>query len=298
MIICPACGSCVQGDLCLGCPSCGARAVGPPLAQAEHQLPSFGRASFAFAAGMAMLLTFVGLLIAAFIEKKPGPIGFWTLMTAGEVVAWRVRWIAIPIAIVGLTTGFQITRSIAQNPARFIGLRASQLGLAAAALTVLAVGGLIGITVPDRLRQRQEAMEAGVRARGYTLHRAFLEYQDLHGTLPTDPDKFVEALRTLPDPDGAIADALRFVDTNGYEASAKVASAPSKVKPLLARGAALRNVSATTNPEPARVSFNSYKLRLPSEHRFLGSDEDFILIDGVVKKASEVSSPSTATRNQ
>ncbi len=295
MTICPACGSCVQGDLCLGCPSCGSRAVGPPLARAEHQLPSFGRAAFAFATGMAMLATFVGLLIATFIEKKPGPIGFWTLMTAGETVAWRVRWISIPIAIVVLVAGFQIARSIAQHPARFIGLRAARLGLSAAAMTVLLIAGLIGITVPDRLRQRQEAIEAGVRARGYTLHRALLEYQEQHGTLPTDN---IEALRSLPDPDGAIADALRFVDPAGYEASAKVAAAPTKVKPLLARGAALRNVSTNSNPEPARVSFNSYKLRLPSEHRFLGSDDDFVLIDGVIKKASEVSSPSTSPRNQ
>ena len=48
MIICPSCGSGVRADLCLGCPSCGARAVGPPLARAEHELPSFGRAALAF----------------------------------------------------------------------------------------------------------------------------------------------------------------------------------------------------------------------------------------------------------
>lgn len=295
MTICPACGSCVQGDLCLGCPSCGARAVGPPLARAEHQLPSLGRAAIAFASGTAMLATFGGLLIATFIEKKPGPIGFWTLMSAGETVAWQVRWIAIPVAIAVLVAGFQITRSIAQNPVRFIGLRAAQLGFSAASITVLLIAVLIGITVPERLRQRQEGIEAGVRARGYTLHRALLEYQELHGTLPTEN---LGALRSLPDPDGAIADALRFVDPAGYEASAKVASAPAKAKPLQVRGAALRNVSTNSNPEPARLSFNSYKLRLPSEHRFLGSDEDFILIDGVIKKASEVPSSSTSPRNQ
>jgi hypothetical protein len=47
-----------------------------------------------FASGVAMLGTFLGLLIAAFIEKRPGAIGFWTLMTAGETVAWRVKWVA------------------------------------------------------------------------------------------------------------------------------------------------------------------------------------------------------------
>jgi hypothetical protein len=279
----------------LGCPSCGARAVGPPLAQAEHGLPSFGRASLAFAAGIAMLGTFVALLIAAFIEKRPGPIGFWTLATAGEIVAWRVKWVALPVAIVVLWSGTKIAASIKQNPSRFIGLRAARLGLVAAALVTFLVAALIGITIPERLRQRQEAIYAAQNARGYTLHRALLEYFELHGTYPPDRDKWIEALSTLPDPNGSIADALRFVDPNSYEATAQVA-ATSKVKPLVARGVALRAASARPTTEPSVVSFTSYQLRLPSEHRVLAADDDFILSDGVVKKASDVPSPSQ--RNQ
>jgi hypothetical protein len=67
----------------------------------------------------------------------------------------------------------------------------------------------------------------------YTLHLALLEYRDLHGTYPTDPDKWMDALRTLPDPNGSIAEALRFVDPNGYQATAQVASASTKSKPWL-----------------------------------------------------------------
>jgi hypothetical protein len=269
--------------------------VGPPLAQAEHGLPSFGRASLAFAGGIAMLGTFVALLIAAFIEKRPGPIGFWTLATAGEIVAWRVKWMALPVAIVVLWGGAKIAGSIKQNPSRFIGLRAARLGLVAAALVTFLLAALIGITIPERLRQRQEAIYAAQNARGYTLHRALLEYRELHGTYPPDRDKWIEALRTLPDPDGSIADALRFVDPNGYEASAQLA-ATSKVKPLVARGVALRAASTRPTSEPSVVSFTSYHLRLPSEHRVLAADDDFILSDGVIKKASDVSSPSQ--RNQ
>lgn len=299
MIVCPSCGSAVQGDLCLGCPTCGARAVGPPLAKAEHELPSFGRAGIAFATGVAMAGTFLGLLIAAFIEKRPGPIGFWTLATAGEIVAWRIKWAALPIAIAAIWSSARIVRSIRQDPSRFIGLRGARVGLIAASIVTVLIGALIGITVPDRLRQREERIEAAIRARGYTLHRAFLEYRELHGTFPTDPDKYIEALRTVPDPDGSIAEALRFVDPSGYEASSKVAAGPTKGKQLLPRGAALRSVNTATSPEPVGVSFTSYKLRLPSEHRFLGSDEDFVLSDGVIKKASELSSAlSTSSRNK
>ena len=290
MIICPGCGSCVQDDLCLGCPSCGARAVGPPLAKAEHGLPSFGRAALAFTSGLAMLGAFVGMLIAAFIEKRPGPLGFWSMATAGEIVAWRVKWFVIPISIVVLWTGVRIARSVKQNPSSFIGFRAARLGVAAAALVTILIAVLIGITIPERLRQRQDAIYAAQYARGWTLHRAFLEYRELHGTYP-DRDKWIDALRTLPDPNGSIADALRFVDPNGYEASAQVA-VTTKVKPLVARGVALRATNPSTGSGPGAVSFNSYQLRLPSEHRVLASDDDFIVSDGVIKKASEVPSSS------
>jgi len=296
LIICPSCGSCVQGDLCLGCATCGARAVGPPLARAEHELPSFGRAALAFASGVAMLGTFLGLLIAAFIDKKPGAIGFWTLMTAGEIVAWRVKWVGLPIAIAVIWGGARIVRSIKQNPSGFIGLRGARIGLAAACVVTLMVAALIGITIPERMRQRQESIYAAQHAYGYTLHLALLEYRELHGTYPTDPDKWMDALRTLPDPYGRIAEALRFVDPNGYQATAQVASASTKSKPLVTSGLALRKASSGTNPEPASVSFTSYELRLPSEHRLLASDDDFVLRDGVIVKVNPTSSADAAPR--
>ena len=297
MVICPSCGSSVKGDLCLGCPTCGARAVGPPLAKAEHALPSFGRATLACAAGLAMLAAFFVLVIAVLIEQKPGRYGFWTFVSAGEVAAWRVKWAALPAVIGVLFLSARIIRSIKARPSDFIGLRAAQSGLTAAVTVAILIAALIGITVPDRLRQRQYALEAAQNARGYALHRALLEYRDLHGTYPTDRDKWMDALRTLPDADGSIADALRFVDPNSYEAGAQVAAASTKVKPMVARGVALRTISATPNAEPAGVSFNTYKLGLPSEHRLLGSDDDFVLQDGVVKKTADAKSTlSNSTR--
>lgn len=218
-------------------------------------------------------------------------------MTAGEIAAWRVKWVALPVLVAVLLSSARLMRSIRQNPSRFIGLRAARLGFASAAVVTLLIATLIGITLPVRLERRQWGIEAAIYARAYTLHRAFLEYRELHGTYPTDPDKYAEALRTLPDPDGSIADALRFVDPNGYQATTQLAAASTKSKPLVARGVALRNVSATTTAEPAGVSFTSYQLRLPSEHRLFGSDDDFILRDGVVVKATDVTStPSGSSR--
>ncbi len=297
MIICPSCGSNVKGDLCLGCRSCGARAVGPPLAKAEHELPSFGRASFAFASGVAMLGTFLGLLIAVLVENNSTWPGFWTIVTAGEVAAWRAKWAAIPIVIGVLIASAKLTRGIRRNPSRFIGLRAARVGFASAVVVTLLIGTLIGITVPVRLERRQWGIEAAMYARMYTIHRALLEYRELHGTYPTDPDKYADALRTLPDPDGAIAEALRYADPNGYQATTQIAAASTKTKPMVARGVALRNVSLATTTEAGGVSFTSYELRLPSEHRLFGPDEDFVLRDGVVMKASDANAtPSSFSR--
>lgn len=293
MIICPSCGSTVEADLCVGCPACGARAVGPPLARPEHELPSFGRASIVFATGFGMLGMFLGLLIAVLVENKSWP-RFWNLVSAGEVAAWRVKWPAIPILIAVLIVSAKVTRSIKQNRSRYIGLQAARFGLLSAVTAAVLIATLIGVTIPVRLERRQWGIEAATYARGYTLNRALLAYRDLHGTYPTDPDKFVEALRTLPDPDGSIAEALRFVDPNGYEPGAQLAAAP-KQKPLIQRGAALRDGNATTSAEPAPLSFTTYRLRLPSEHRLFGSDDDYIVQDGVIKKASEVTSTSSTT---
>ncbi len=283
MIICPSCGSGLSVDLCLGCPSCGARAIGPPLAKAEHELPSFGRAALAFIIGIAMFATFVGLLIAVLVENKTWPLGFWTIVTAGEIAAWRVKWEVLFVSVVALLIAARVVRTISQNRSRFIGLLPAQIGLAGVLAVILLVAALIGITVPERLRQRQLSVEAAISARGHTISRALLEYRELHGSLPTD---LVEGLRTLPDSDGSIAEALRYLDPNGYAPTAKIAAAPSKSKQSV-RPVALRNADAPSNPESPGVSFNSYDLFLPSEHRWFASDDNYIMKDGVIYKESD-----------
>lgn len=295
MIICPSCGSGVSVDLCLGCPSCGARAIGPPLAKAEHELPSFGRSALAFVIGFSMFATFVGLLIAVLIENKSWPLGFWKIVTAGEIAAWRVKWEVLLVSAVSLVIAARIVRSISQNRTRFIGLLPAQIGLAGVLTVIFMVAALIGITVPERMRQHQYSLEAARSARLHTAHRALLEYRDLHGTFPTD----IEALRQgVPDPDGSIAEALRFIDPRGYDATTTLAAANPKSKPMVARGVALRYANMPATSEPSRIPFTSYTLTLPSENRWFSSDEELIMQDGVILKKSEVtSSTSTSLRN-
>jgi type II secretory pathway pseudopilin PulG len=282
LIICPSCGSGVSVDLCLGCPSCGARAVGPPLAKPEHELPSFGRAALAFIIGTVMFLIFVGLVIAAFVENNSS-FGFWTFVTAGEVAAWRVKWEVLFGSLAALCIAARIVRSISQNPSRFIGLLPAQIGLAGVLTVIFLVGVLIGITVPERMRQRQDSIRAETTARYHTIDRALLEYRELYHTLPTD---IQELSKKLPDPDGSIADALKHADGIVYAPGATLASAPGKSKPSV-RPIALRNANGPSNPDPPAVSFTSYDLRMPSEHRWFAADEDYIMQDGLIYSASD-----------
>jgi hypothetical protein len=298
LIICPACGSSVEGDLRQGCAHCGARAVGPPLARPEHELPSYGRASIALAGGVVMSVGFLSSTIAALVEKNGLSLRFWTVrgwavVAAGETAAWRLKWLALPVAIAVLWSGGRLVRSIKQNPVKFIGLRVARIGFANAAVVTILLATLIGITVPARLRQRRYAIEAAVYARGYTLDRAFREYLALHGTLPERED-YIKELRTLPDPYGSIAEALRFVDPNGYQAT--TGPFASRVKPLVQRGGALRNTATKVIADPPGVSFTTYELRLPSEHRLFGGDDDFVMRDGMIMKASEAPSSSVVSR--
>ncbi len=289
MINCPSCGSNFEGDLRLGCPSCGARSVGPPLARAEHELPSYGRAVVVAAGGLAMTGVFLASWIAAQVEFGAFPRQFWSVAAAGEVAAWRLKWVALPFAIIVLWSGARIIRSIKAEPSRFIGLRAARLGFTASALVTLLMASLLGITVPARLRQRQAAINAASYSRAYTFSRAELMYRELHGFIPA-PDDLINELKTLPDPDGSIADALQNLDVSGYQPTATVASsATSKGRPLAMRGNALR--TAATNSAPSTdhggVSFTNFELRLPGEDKILNNDDDLIVRDGLVLTVPE-----------
>ncbi len=278
MIICPACGSSVEGKLSVGCPSCGARAVGPPLAKPEHQLLSYSPAVITAIGGLVMLTAFLATVVIAWITNGAA-FQFGALMKAGQVAAWQAKWISLPVAIAMLWIGARIIRTIRRTPERFAGLRLARTGLSAAILATLLVGTLIGMTVPERLRRRQWGFEAAERARGYTLHRALLEYRDLHGTLPPQED-LVKDLRTLPDQDGSIAEALRFVDANGYQSSTVLAAAAPKNK-TLPRGGAIRNASLTTTMDPPAVSFTNYELRFPGADKKLNTEDDLVVRDGL-----------------
>lgn len=294
MIICPSCGSKVDCDLCVGCPSCGARAVGPPLAKAEHELASYGRAVIALAGGVVMSAGLLVATVAALVENNGVWLSLSNILTAGEVAAWRLKWVALPIAIAMVWSGARLTRSIKKDPGRFIGLRAGRAGLVAAIVVTAMIAGLIGITVPERLRRRQWSIEAATNADIYTFQRAAMEFRELRGAFPST---FKELKDQVPDPDGTIAAALSRLDPEGYAPTALVAAASTKSKTQSLRGSALRDaVTSADQTLNQSVSFNTYVLRVPGPDKLLNTDDDMIVRDGLIMKASELSlSPSTVS---
>ncbi|MGI9069326.1 MAG: hypothetical protein ACR2HX_23360 [Pyrinomonadaceae bacterium] len=280
-----------------GCQSCGAVAVGEPLPRPDHQLPSFGRSLVLAVMGALMVLIFVTQTIIALVQISPRsapttlalssivPLDFWTWVAAAETAAWRLKWVMIPLSLLVLFGSRKLYHSIQQSPVRFCALRYARRGYLASAAVPLLVLILIGVTVPARLRHRQWGIAAGINASIYRTDRALDEYRETFGTLPSDP----RDLSRLPDPDGSIAAALKNLDMSGYRSTGEFAAVPNK-KPQQLRGLVIRNASVSTGDDAPseRLSFTNYVLPLPGPDKITGTEDDLIVKDGVIYKASEL----------
>lgn len=285
MTVCPCCGFKFEGDLYDGCQSCGAQAVGAPLAPPERELPFYGRAFFVGAIGFGLLTTFIVSTIVALFARVPFSVDFWSLVGAAETAAWQMKWVGLPVGLFALWASVRLCAGIRREPVRFAGGRLAHSGLASLALVVVLFVTLIGASVPERLRQHQRGLEAGHQARLWTFQRAQLEYRSRFGTYPTDVK---DLLVRLPDPDGSIAAAIGQLNASNYKPSSDLAALPSKPKSRQLRGAALRqastSASADDSPTTESISFTTYELRLPGEDKKLNTADDWIMRDGMITK--------------
>lgn len=221
------------------------------------------------------------------VQRSTGWFEFWSWVAAAETAAWRLKWISIPVMFVVLWFGAKLYRSIKQQPARFCGLKFARSGLLASASVAFLIALLIGITVPARLRQRDLAKEAQMRAVWYTFEAATLEYRMRYHTYPADLKDIRER---VPDPYGQIAEALNTLDPNGYQPRAEMAAASEKSRPLRS-GMAIRNASLSSAGDdipPGGLVFTKFELRMPGEDKILGNDDDWIGRDGVLMRWSDV----------
>jgi hypothetical protein len=278
--VCPCCGHKFGGSLFEGCPSCGSQAVGEPLTRPERELPNYGRAVSLAAFGVVLALAFLVATGVALFTRQPLEFGFWNFMAAGETAAWQLKFIVAPLALLGALFGWRALQSMRNNP-RFAGLPAAYSGVGLSAAMALLFAALIGVTVPERLRQSQLQQEAATQAIGFTFHRAQLEYRSRYGTYAASPDD----LKRLPDADGSIAQAVAQVSERNYRPWSVQAAAPGG-KTLT--GAKVRPVSARVGMTEAveGVSFTNYELRLPGPDKQMNTEDDWILRDGVMMKVT------------
>jgi competence protein ComGC len=238
--------------------------------------------------GSLVALVFLVQTISSFVQHYSGKFGFWTWVGAGETAAWRLKWISIPALFVVLWFGRKLYRSILVQPERFCGVNYARRGLLASATVAMLITLLIGITVPARLRQRQLAQEAAVRVQGYIVEEALTAYRIKYKTYPAE---LRDLVKRLPDPDGSLANAINNLDTSAYLPSADVASVDTTEKSRSLHGAIIRKVSlpsATDDTPSGGLSFTNYRLLLPGEDKITGTEDDWIVCDGMVLRLSDV----------
>ena len=287
MTICPCCGFKFHGLLSSGCKQCGARAVGEPLPKPSHELPSYGRAMILAVSGSLVALVFMVQTLIAFIQHFSGAYGFWTWVAAGETAAWRLKWVSIPVLLATIWLGRKLYRSILDQPQRFCGIKHARSGLLVSAIVTLLIALLLGVTVPARLQHRRWAKEAAIRSQAYTIERALFEYRLKYQTFPADVKDLQER---IPDPDRSLAPALANLDPSAYRPSADVAAVATEKSRSL-RGAVIRKASlssATDDTPPGGLSFTNYVLRLPGEDKITGTEDDWVIRDGVIMRLSDV----------
>jgi hypothetical protein len=238
--------------------------------------------------GALLVLIFLTQTIIALVPRAPSSFALWSwiiaVLASAETAAWRLKWFMIPVTILVLYCSRKLYRSIKQSPVRFCGLRYARAGFLTSAAVPLLVLILIGITVPTRLERRAWGIEARDYPYAHRLDRASDEYRQTFGGLPGD----LQHLKRLPDPDGSIAEALKNIDTSGYRPTADLAAVPAK-KPQQLRGAIIRDASSSTADDAPteRLSFTNYELPLPGPDKVMGTEDDLILVDGIIYKASE-----------
>jgi hypothetical protein len=297
--ICPCCGSKSDGVLSDGCQSCGAQPVGEPLPRPEHQLPSYARALVLAVTGALMVLVLVTQTIVSLAQVSTRgatsnlaalsmiPFDFWTWMAAGQTAAWRLKWVMIPVTLLVIFGSRKIYRSMLAEPARFCGQRYARTGYLASATVPLLVLILIGVTVPTRLERRQWGIEAGANIPALTYARAIFDYQLRFERVPND----LSDLRQLPDSDGSIAAALNSLDSSTYSIAYRpYAEVAASQEPSTLRGAVIRNASINSGsdePLSEGLSLTNYELRLPGADKVNGTEDDLIVRDGLITKASE-----------
>lgn len=274
--MCPCCGEGFEGGPEEACAACGARRVGPPLAEPEHVLPSYGHALAVCAAGVVLLAAALGATAGSLWQFEEFALDAKTLLRAAETAAWRLKWTVLPAGFVLTGLCAWACGRMRREPARFVGHRHARLGLVTTAAVAFTLAALIGVTVPERLRIRELGKRAAENALLYETDLALARYKKKFGTYPAA----LTDLRRLEDPDGSIAHLLATIAPGEYKAETDLASL-STGRGAKARG---RRRAGTADTSDAGIALTNYGLTLPGRDHLLGTADDLYISDGRIRE--------------
>jgi hypothetical protein len=293
LTICPCCGAKFDGELSEGCASCGARAVGPPLARPETELPAYGHALAVSAAGFLLFLALAAALLAALLRREALDLSPASLLRAAEEAAWNLKWSALPASLVLTLVCRRLYKRMRLSPARFVGHGQARAGLALAAAVFVALVLLVGVTVPERLRMRELARRAAEDAVLYETDFALMRYRQRFGTYPAA----LEDLRRIEDANGSIARLLARITSGDYKPETDMASlASGRAKARNRRRGGVLRASASSSDLPDEgIALTNYELVLPGRDGVLGTDDDLRIRDGVIIEGPQRDAKAAAT---
>jgi type II secretory pathway pseudopilin PulG len=295
--ICPCCGARTVGDLSAGCAACGARAVGPPLARPERELPSYGRAFWLAASGAVLALAFAASVVAALLRRETFTFGLEALARAAESAAWRLKLTALPLSLVASAVGLKLFARVRREPARFAGRRVAAAGLVATLSVATLLAAFVAVSVPERLRRRELARQAGQRALLYATEQALARYRARFGTYPASLDD----LQRLDDHNCEHWNLVAALGASRYSPETDIASmtndgakARGRRRGARVRTAASRSTDDLTGPG---IALTNYELTLPGPDGLVGTADDMRLRDGRILDGPRPASAATPSAN-
>ena len=270
-----------------GCAACGARAVGPPLARPERELPALGHALAVSAAGLLLALASAAAFVSALWQREGFDLAPPALLRAAETAAWGLKWSALPASFALAFACARLRAHMRRAPERFAGHRPARAGLAATLAVAFVLSALVGVTVPERLRMRELARRAAENAVLYSTDLALARYRRRFGTYPAT----LEDLRRLEDTDGSVAKLIAAVGAGEYKPETDLASLSAG----RAKSRARRRARAADDMPGGGIVFTNYELVLPGGDGVLGTGDDLRISDGLIHEAPRAATTKGAT---
>ncbi len=288
MMICPCCGKEREESVEKGatCGHCGARQVGEPLTQPDRLLPKLGPALIAFVVAMAVLGTFLAVWVLG-NDLRVGRVLMVNLLGDGwkstrlmlaadprlphyrivqydaTRLAFVLSAILIPLSLVGIWLARRAERLAAATPHLFSGRRLAKASLVLCGVWLASLTTVIAFSIPERVQGFRERRRAETRAAMYQLHQQALQkYYQEYGSYPQE----------LPDLSRVNAEATPRADYWDQ---------PFTYQPV--------GVIASKG---ASIIFSNYKLVSAGADGKFATDDDLVMIDGIILEGSPERDPN------